>query len=92
MADCEETLHELYAYLDGELGSVARHSVQEHLDSCLDCLQAFDFHAELRMVIAQKCRDDVPPGLLDRVKSCFGPDALPPTPPAGIGGSAPPAV
>ena len=33
----------------------------------------FDFHAELRMVIARKCQEDaLPPGLLARIEDCFG--------------------
>ena len=33
----------------------------------------FDFHAELRMVITKKCRQDaLPPGLLARIEACFG--------------------
>ena len=33
----------------------------------------FDFHAELRIVIAKKCRQDaLPPGLLARIEECFG--------------------
>lgn len=78
MADCNETLRELEAYLDGELHPHAQHAVQAHLDGCLDCLQAFDFHAELRMVITEKCRtDELPPGLLDRIRRCFGDDPGP---------------
>jgi mycothiol system anti-sigma-R factor len=77
MGECEETLRELYSFLDDELGASSRQQVQHHLESCADCYQAFDFHAELRIVIAEKCRhDEVPPGLMDRVKSCFGPPAL----------------
>jgi hypothetical protein len=38
-------------------------------------LQAFDFHAELRTVIAAKCRnDEMPPGLLSRIEKCFNED------------------
>jgi mycothiol system anti-sigma-R factor len=77
MADCNETLRELYTYLDGELPDASRHAVTAHLEGCLDCLQAFDFHAELRTVIAQKCREsEVPPGLLDKVRRCFGIDGV----------------
>jgi mycothiol system anti-sigma-R factor len=77
MGDCEETLHELYAYLDGELEPHTRSVVQRHLDGCTDCLQAFEFHYELRGVIASKCHSDrVPDGLRDRILSCFGSDAL----------------
>jgi mycothiol system anti-sigma-R factor len=72
MADCNETLNELERFLDEELTDQQRSAIRAHLDSCLDCLQAFDFHAELRMVVAMKCRDDdLPEGLLARLESCL---------------------
>ena len=47
--------------------------VRHHLEDCLGCYQVFDFHAELRAVIRSKCREQqLPPGLLARVQSCFG--------------------
>jgi mycothiol system anti-sigma-R factor len=80
MADCDEILREIEAFLDGELTPASKASIQEHLDRCLDCLHVFDFHAELRWVIAQKCRETkVPPGLLDRVRQCLDdPSGAPP--------------
>ncbi len=73
MGDCNETLRELDHFLDGELSTEARVAIQHHLEGCLDCYSAFDFHAELKQVIARKCASEaVPPGLLDRVKACFG--------------------
>jgi mycothiol system anti-sigma-R factor len=75
MSDCNETLRELESFLDSELSSDARESIHGHLDLCPDCLQAFDFHAELRSVIAQKCsNDEMPPGLLSRIEKCFNED------------------
>jgi mycothiol system anti-sigma-R factor len=75
MADCNETLRELETFLDNEIGDDARAAIQAHLGGCLDCLQAFDFHAELRMVIAAKCQnDEMPPGLLSKIELCFGQD------------------
>jgi mycothiol system anti-sigma-R factor len=75
MADCDETLRELETFLDGELEAPAREAIQAHLDGCLDCLQAFDFHAELRVVISTKCQnDELPPGLLSKIELCFGPE------------------
>jgi len=73
MADCDATLRELETFLDTELSPEAHHAIQRHLDGCAHCLQAFDFHAELRQVIAAKCRnDELPDGLLAKIQSCFG--------------------
>jgi anti-sigma factor (TIGR02949 family) len=75
MSDCNETLRDLEQFLDGEITPQARQAIEAHLNGCLDCLQAFDFHAELRIVIAEKCRDEaLPPGLLSRIERCFGED------------------
>ncbi|MCU1398669.1 MAG: rsrA [Acidimicrobiales bacterium] len=75
MPDCNDTLRELELFLDNELSESARQEIHGHLEGCPDCLQAFDFHAELRMVIAQKCRnDEMPAGLMAKIASCFGPD------------------
>ncbi len=75
MADCNETLRELETFLDDELSDGARSVIHSHLDGCPDCLQAFDFHAELRTVIAIKCHnDEMPAGLLSKIEQCFGQD------------------
>lgn len=75
MADCNDTLRELEVFLDGELTDEVRTSIQAHLGGCTDCLQAFDFHAELRMVISAKCHnDEMPPGLMAKIEQCFGDD------------------
>jgi mycothiol system anti-sigma-R factor len=72
MADCNETIRELDAFLDDELPTEVRAHIHAHLESCMDCLQAFDFQAELKMAIRRKCsNDDLPPGLLGRIKNCF---------------------
>ena len=65
--DCQEAIHIIYHYLDGELTDDRRHEIQAHLDDCLPCLEAYDFEAELRMVIARKCRDEVPDTLRIRI-------------------------
>lgn len=67
MDDCNDALHELYQYLDGELTDGRRQVIAQHLTACGECFEAFDFQAELRQVIAQKCRDEVPDALKSRV-------------------------
>ena len=75
MGDCDDALHELYTFLDGELTAENRARILRHLDACHPCLEAFDFEAELRMVIATKCRDAAPPGLLDRIRARLASEA-----------------
>ena len=73
--DCRETIRELDTFLDDELSDSARTAIRNHLNGCVDCLQAFDFHAELKQVIAQKCQnDEMPPDLLSRIERCFDTD------------------
>ena len=75
MADCKKTLQELDAFLDDELSPATRSQIHDHLDSCVDCLQTYDFHAELKTVIRRKCsNDEIPPGLLARIETCFNED------------------
>jgi mycothiol system anti-sigma-R factor len=65
--DCQDALHTLYHYLDGELTPDRRAAIQRHLSQCAPCLHAFDFEAELKAVIARSCRDQVPDTLRQRV-------------------------
>ncbi len=64
---CREAIDTLYRFLDGELTDQRRQDIAAHLDDCGPCLDAFDFEAELKAVIARKCRDQVPEALRQRV-------------------------
>jgi len=64
---CREVLAELQAFLDGELeGDLAR-IVEIHVSDCPPCLDRADFERDLRALVASRCRDAAPSGLLDRV-------------------------
>ena len=65
--NCSEALEELYTYLDGELTDTRRSLIEHHLDDCNPCFEAFDFEAELRIVISHRCRDEVPEELRTRI-------------------------
>ena len=69
--NCDETIERLYVYLDGELTEDRRQEIQRHLDLCGPCVSAFGFEAELRRVIANRCKDHVPPDLIDRVANAL---------------------
>ncbi|HET7488609.1 MAG TPA: mycothiol system anti-sigma-R factor [Acidimicrobiales bacterium] len=57
---CADAVGWLYQFLDGQLDEVRATDIQRHLDECLPCLEAFDFEAELRQVVARRCREGVP--------------------------------
>ena len=64
---CDETIERLYFYLDGELTEERRIEITRHLDMCGPCVGAYGFEAELRRVVANRCKDHVPETLIVRV-------------------------
>lgn len=69
--DCNETLKELYGFLDGQLSDDDREHIRHHLDDCSPCLEAFDFEAEVRRIVADRCRDQCPEALRARIQSAI---------------------
>ncbi len=65
--DCQRALATLYTFLDGELTPERRSEIQHHLDGCSPCLEAFDFEAELKIIVARRCREQVPESLRVRI-------------------------
>ncbi len=75
MADCNDTLRELEAILDRAVDDELTAGIHEHLEGCTDCMQALDFHAELRAVVRTKClNDEIPADLVARLEQCFQED------------------
>ena len=68
---CDEALHEIYHLLAGELDDAKREKIAEHLDECAPCAEPYDFYAELRKVVQQRCRDQAPQELLARIESAL---------------------
>jgi mycothiol system anti-sigma-R factor len=83
--NCDEALAELYTFIDGELTVERRTLIAGHLDDCNPCFEAFDFEAELRIVIAHHCRDSVPEDLRQRIAAQLESieDLACPPPPSG---------
>lgn len=59
-ADCAEAVAAIYTFLDGELDETVVVQIEAHLQRCSPCLDAFDFEAELRRVIARRCVESIP--------------------------------
>ncbi len=77
--DCNQAIHRVYEYLDGELTVWRRHAITRHLDECPPCADGFTFEIELRAVIVSKCHEEVPPDLRRRIAEALGlplPDTL----------------
>lgn len=69
--NCDVALAELYEYLDRELTEEARVRIERHLLECSPCLEAFDFEAEVRRIIADRCRDQCPDELRRRIQAAI---------------------
>ena len=69
--NCDEAVHQLYHYLDGELTDERRGQIAEHLNFCAPCGGAVEFEAELRQVIANRCKDRVPESLMQRIAAAI---------------------
>ena len=73
--NCTEAVHVLYHFLDGELTPERRLLIEYHLDACHHCLEAFEFELELRTLIKQRCREQVPDELRLRIKHLLASEA-----------------
>jgi len=65
--NCNDALRELYEFLDGELTDERKALIKDHLAGCNPCLEAFDFEAEVRILVSTKCREEAPDALRQRV-------------------------
>ena len=66
--DCGRMLAGLYHFLDGELTQERRVHIQAHLDGCPTCFGAFDFEAELRIVVRSRVQLRVPEALIQKIR------------------------
>ena len=70
--ECTEVVQELYTFIDGYITEERRVRIESHLNDCVGCFEAFDFEAELRIVVPHRCRDRVPDELKARIMQALG--------------------
>jgi len=70
-SQCDEALHEIYHLLAGEIDDAKREQISRHLDQCAPCAEPYDFYAELRRCLQQRCQDLAPPELLARIEAAI---------------------
>ncbi len=59
--DCTEVIEAVYRYLDGEIDTVARARIHQHLDECGPCLRQYGIEREVRLLVARCCRSERAP-------------------------------
>lgn len=85
--DCIRVSQNLYDYLDGEVGPFRRQAIAHHLDTCAACASGYTYEMQVRQMLWEKCRDDPPPGLTERILGALEAAASPGTidePPTGL--------
>ena len=65
---CEEVLHEIEHFVDGELDPDQSSHLAEHLAACGSCLDHVDFRRKLKEIVRTKCGRDTPDHLLAAVR------------------------
>ena len=76
--NCEEALHEIQRFLDGELDPQDRADIQRHLSDCNPCMNRAEFRRNLKAMISSKCVEDaVPHDLLEKIRSLIADPATP---------------
>jgi mycothiol system anti-sigma-R factor len=70
--DCRSVVQELYTFLDGELTETRKVQIERHYTGCPDCHEVIAFHAELKTIISERCREQVPPALRLRIARALG--------------------
>lgn len=68
---CNEALHEIYDLLSGEIDDAKRQKIAAHLDECAPCAEPYDFYADLRRCLQQRCQDKAPAELLNRIEAAI---------------------
>lgn len=66
--DCNELFDKLDLFLDRELPQRELDRLETHLAHCLPCTGRRDFEEQLRAVVRDRCADQAPPELVERIR------------------------
>ena len=73
---CGHAIEHVYLYLDREITWTQRMRVRWHLRKCRHCCDAFDFESQLKAVIRERCKDEPPPELMERIRTLLWEEGL----------------
>lgn len=60
-ADCSQTLHRLYEYLDGEMTPSDTAHITQHLAECAPCMEQHDVEAAIKALVKRSCAQEQAP-------------------------------
>ena len=67
--NCEEALRCLAAYLDKAVSGEDLETLEDHINTCLDCCDKLEFSRKLDVVVKERLRDEpLPEGLEQRIR------------------------
>ncbi|GEM30730.1 anti-sigma factor RshA [Nocardia neocaledoniensis NBRC 108232] len=67
--DCTAVLADVWLMLDGECDQATRDRLQEHMDHCSPCIEAYGIEEKIKSLLSRKCGGEhAPEGLRDRLK------------------------
>ena len=66
---CDDAISTIYSYLDGEISSIKRFMVRVHLRQCSGCEDAFAFEQRLKVVIRERCQEEVPADMIAKLRT-----------------------
>lgn len=65
--DCQTALENLYLFLDEEIDTASCSEIQAHIDSCSDCLSAYDLERVVKALVSRSCSEVAPEPLRAKV-------------------------
>lgn len=72
MAECDETIRQLYAYLDDFLDETMKSDISSHLVECPDCQGRMEFEYSLKIHLRLRAQEEpIPDELRQRLLKCF---------------------
>ncbi len=66
---CEDVLHQLFDYLDGELDGATDADIARHLEACRGCFGRAEFERRLKSRLAEAAATGAPETLMNRIRT-----------------------
>ncbi|HEX9854491.1 MAG TPA: mycothiol system anti-sigma-R factor [Acidimicrobiia bacterium] len=72
---CNHAVAYVYQYIDEEMTWSRRLRIRWHLNRCGGCADAFTFEQRVKRMIKDRCQDDPPEELFDRLRTLIREEA-----------------